>query len=156
MSATNSYKDEHGPSERVIEAMADCLLKTPNCVTREEIIAAWRVAVSALSEQEYQRPGDEIRAELRNGSVVYFGSAEAAVRIEQLAPVSATRDTIIEECAKVCDETAQFQSEMALNTNTEESMVTYRKARAWDASVCAAKIRALKRHDDIHDVERKP
>ena len=48
---TDSYKDEHGPSERVIEAMADCLLKTPNCVTREEIIAAWRVAVSALSEQ---------------------------------------------------------------------------------------------------------
>ena len=65
------------------------------------------------------------------------------------AAQSATRDTIIEECAKVCDETAQFQSEMALNTNTEESMVTYRKARAWDASVCAAKIRALKRHDDI-------
>ena len=111
---TDSYKDEHGPSERVIEAMADCLLKTPNCVTREEIIAAWRVAVSALSEQEYQRPGDEIRAELRNGSVVYFGSAEAAVRIEQLAPVSASMEPsdIIEarseerrvgkECTSVC------------------------------------------------------
>ena len=59
------------------------------------------------------------------------------------ALVQMARDNAIEECAALCDETAQLQSEMA-QSSEEESMVTYRKARAWDASVCAAKIRALK------------
>jgi len=104
--------------------------------------------------REFSRQLERELAEVQ--SVAKEVSAFALRRDATATVQSATRDTIIEECAKVCDETAQFQSEMALNTNTEESMVTYRKARAWDASVCAAKIRALKRHDDIHDVERKP
>lgn len=37
-------KAANEPSEQVIEAMASCLLKTFNTVTREEVIAAWRVA----------------------------------------------------------------------------------------------------------------
>lgn len=74
---------------------------------------------------EHQKPaGPEAKAQI-----------EAALR----TPSESGRNAIIEECAVVCDETARLQSEMA-----EGEMTQYRKARAWDASICAAKIRALK------------
>lgn len=36
------------PSEEMIEAMADCLLKQPNIITREEIIAGFRAVAAKL------------------------------------------------------------------------------------------------------------
>ena len=102
---------------------------------------------------EYQRPGDEIRAELRNGSVVYFGSAEAAVRIEQLAPVSATRESILEEAARTCEHVGELTLFIGRPISTEAEFHTIVR----DLFLLKAQaIRALKRHDDIHDVERKP
>jgi len=124
---------------------------------------------------EYQRPGDEIRAELRNGSVVYFGSAEtpqfdkhrasllqvasdlrsgkigattAAVRIEQLAPVSATRESILEEAARTCEHVGELTLFIGRPISTEAEFHTIVR----DLFLLKAQaIRALKRHDDILD-----
>ena len=77
-----------------------------------------------------------------------FGHPWASDRTNKEAfnkTLAVIRNMTIEEAAKVCDETAQLQSEMAMAEHTDENMERYRKARAWDATVCAAKIRALKK-----------
>jgi hypothetical protein len=59
-------------------------------------------------------------------------------RVTRIEQAVMARSNVIEECARVCDEIARLQSEMA-----DGEMEQYRKARAWDASVCAAKIRSI-------------
>jgi hypothetical protein len=85
-------------------------------------------------------PADEAlrTIKLRCGYIINFCKDVREMRLEAeemlrvvaqaltpASPQSETRDSVIEECAKLCDETAQLQSEMA--KDAEEGMERYRK-----------------------------
>lgn len=79
-----------------------------------------------------------------------LGQLEAVRRIINAPSAASSSETehneIVEKCAKVCDDVAKLQSEMASDAGRDDDlgMERYRKARAWDASILAVTIRNLK------------
>jgi hypothetical protein len=93
---------------------------------------------------------DEIEGEIRDPHTLdpFLQRVQLALTVKQWEAIVkalrseryvSTRDSIIEECAKVIELRAHSQAEKWQNVSEN-----YGKSRAWDAQMCAAEVRSLK------------
>lgn len=164
------------PPEKVIEAMAECLLKKHNRVTREEVIAAWRIAVASVPSETAQKPVAYVVQSDSDGSI---GSTIApcnyamfADRLEELkdepwvkngiakivplylAPVSAP-SAIVEKSEEV-QQLRAFAKRIFDMVDWPECFGEVDGASFQTAALDAGLLRAEIRHEPCGDGEEKP